>query len=134
MAELKPIRSSKDYEDALTEMKILWGQPSGSPQGDRLEILATLVDVYETEHFPIDAPSAEDALRFRSEQQAPTGSGAPTRFQIYKDMNGNYRFRFLVNSEVLFTSDAYPSKSLLLSVIQTLRTGAASSVVLDEAA
>lgn len=134
MADLKPIRSASDYEGALAEMKVLWGKPSGSLEGDRLEILATLVDAYESEHFPIDTPSPEEASRFRSEQQVPTHSMSSTRFEIYRDRNNDYRFRFLVNSEVLFTSDAYSNKALLLSVIQTLRTGAASSVVLDEAA
>ncbi|WP_411033014.1 hypothetical protein [Shinella sp. BYT-45] len=134
MADLKPIRSSQDYEDALAEMKALWGTATGTPAGDRLEILATLVDAYEAEHFPIDAPSPQEASQFRSEQQAPTRSGTSARFEIYKDMNGAYRFRFKVNSEVLFTSDAYPNKSLLLAVIDTLRAGAASSIVYDEAA
>jgi uncharacterized protein YegP (UPF0339 family) len=134
MADLKPIRSSRDYEEALVEMKLLWGKPNGSPEGDRLEILATLVDAYEAEHFPISEPSREAATQFRNEQRPPTPSGSSSRFQIYRDKNGDYRFRFLVNSEVMFTSGAYSNKSLLLSVIQMLRADAASSAVLDEAA
>ena len=134
MAELKPIRSEQDYEEALAEMRALWGAASQTPDGDKLEILATLVDAYETEHFPIDVPSQEEVLRFRREQEGPRSANAATRFEIYKDKAGAYRFRILANSEVLFTSDSYESKSLLLSVVHAIRTGAASSTIIDEAA
>lgn len=135
MADLKPIRSSGDYEEALVEMKALWGKASGTPEGDRLEILATLVDAYEADHFPIDMPSPEEAIQFRREQQPPVDYHAPARFrfQIYKDAQRQYRVRFVVNSEVIFTSDGYASKSRLLSVIRTIRAGAASSIINDEA-
>jgi HTH-type transcriptional regulator/antitoxin HigA len=52
--ELKPIRSDTDYEKALGEIERLWGAKSGTPEGDRLDVLATLIDAYETEHFPMD--------------------------------------------------------------------------------
>ena len=56
MTDVKPIRSQHDYEHALAEMESLWGSASGTAKGDRLDILATLVDAYEAEHFPMDAP------------------------------------------------------------------------------
>ena len=68
-AELKPIRSQADYEKALAELERLWGAKSGTPKGDRLEVLATLVDVYETEHYPMDPPDPIEAIKFRMEQQ-----------------------------------------------------------------
>ncbi len=46
--ELKPIRSKSDYKKALAELERLWGARSGTPAGDRLDVLATLIDVYET--------------------------------------------------------------------------------------
>ncbi len=48
MSEIKPIRTERDYEDALAEVERLWGAPSGTPEGDRLDVLATLLDVYES--------------------------------------------------------------------------------------
>ena len=54
--ELKPIRTEADYRNALAEIGRLWEAPDGSPEADRLEILAILVEVYEKMHFPIEAP------------------------------------------------------------------------------
>jgi HTH-type transcriptional regulator / antitoxin HigA len=69
MRDLKPIRTEADYETALAEVERLWGAPSGTPEGDRLDILATLIDAHESEHFPMDPPDPIDAIRFRMEQQ-----------------------------------------------------------------
>ncbi len=68
-AELKPIRSEADYETALAEVAQLWGAKSGTPAGDRLDVLATLIDAYEAEHHPIDPPDPVEAIKFRMEQQ-----------------------------------------------------------------
>jgi HTH-type transcriptional regulator / antitoxin HigA len=70
--ELKPIRSETDYEAALAEVERLWGAKSGTPDGDRLDILATLIDAYETEHYPMDPPDPIEAIKFRMEQQGLT--------------------------------------------------------------
>ncbi len=51
---LKPIRSEAEYNAALAEVKRLWGARLGTPEGDRLDILATLIEVYESEHHPMD--------------------------------------------------------------------------------
>lgn len=69
MADVKPIRSEKDYEAALAELERLWGAKLGTPRGDRLDVLATLIDVYESEHHPIDPPDPIEAIKFRMEQQ-----------------------------------------------------------------
>jgi HTH-type transcriptional regulator/antitoxin HigA len=69
MSDLKPLRTEADYEAALAEVERLWGTPSGTADGDRLDILATLIDAYESEHFPMDPPDPVDAIRFRMEQQ-----------------------------------------------------------------
>jgi HTH-type transcriptional regulator/antitoxin HigA len=72
VAELKPIRSETDYEAALAEVARLWGAKSGTPDGDRLDILATLIDVYESEHDAVDPPDPVEAIKFRMEQQGLT--------------------------------------------------------------
>jgi HTH-type transcriptional regulator / antitoxin HigA len=72
MNELKPIRTEADYKRAMTEMKSLWGAKDGTPQSDRLDVLATLIDVFETEHFPMDPPDPIEAIKFRMEQQGIT--------------------------------------------------------------
>lgn len=50
--DLNPIRTEADYEEALAEVERLWGAKSGTPEGDRLDVLATLIDVYEAKHYP----------------------------------------------------------------------------------
>ena len=70
--ELKPIRSNADYEAALAEVERLWGAKAGTPKGDRLDVLATLIDAYETRHFPFDRPDPIDAIKFRMEQMGLT--------------------------------------------------------------
>ena len=67
--ELKPIRTEADYENALAEVERLWGAKSGTPKGDRLDVLATLIDAYEAEHYPMDPPDPVEAIKFRMEQQ-----------------------------------------------------------------
>ena len=68
MGELKPIRSEEDHASALVEMQRLWGAKLGTPEGDRLDILATLVDAYEAEHHAIDPIDPVEAILFRMEQ------------------------------------------------------------------
>ena len=67
--DLKPIRSEADYEAALAEVERLWGSKGGTPEGDRLDVLATLIDVYEAQHYPMDPPDPIEAIRFRMESQ-----------------------------------------------------------------
>ena len=67
--QIKPIRSDKDLDVALVEIERLWGAKGGSPDGDKLEVLVTLVEAYERERFPIDRPDPIEAIRFRLEQQ-----------------------------------------------------------------
>jgi HTH-type transcriptional regulator / antitoxin HigA len=66
--EVKPIRSENDYEQALRRVEALWDSPVGSPQADELDVLVTLIEAYEREHYPIDLPNPLDAIRFRLEQ------------------------------------------------------------------
>src|SRR5438874_7793310 len=70
--ELKPIRTKADYKRALADVERLWGAKGGTPEGDRLDVLATLIDAYETEHYPMDPPDPIEAIKFRMEQQGLT--------------------------------------------------------------
>jgi HTH-type transcriptional regulator / antitoxin HigA len=71
-ADLKPIRSKADYQAALAEVERLWGARSGTAKGDRLDVLATLIEVYEQTRDPIDLPDPIDAIKFRMEQMGFT--------------------------------------------------------------
>jgi len=60
--ELKPIRSKKEYQTALTEVERLWNAPAKSVAADRLDVLAMLVENYERQHFPIADPDPVEFL------------------------------------------------------------------------
>ena len=66
---IRPIKTDADHEAALREIERLWDAPQGSLEGDRLDVLVTLVEAYERYHFSIDVPDPIDAIRFRLEQQ-----------------------------------------------------------------
>ena len=72
MAQLKPIRSDADYQKALAEVEQLWGAPNGTAKGDRLDVLATLIEAWEVAHYPMDPPDPIEAIKFRMEQQGLT--------------------------------------------------------------
>jgi HTH-type transcriptional regulator/antitoxin HigA len=72
MSTVRPIRSEVDYDAALAAIERLWGARSGTPEGDQLDVLVTLIDAYEAEHFPMDPPDPIEAIRFRMEQQGLT--------------------------------------------------------------
>lgn len=69
MVEISPIRTEQDYEAALTEIEPLMTARSETPEGDRLDILVTLVQAYEAEHHAIDAPDPISLLQFVMEQR-----------------------------------------------------------------
>jgi HTH-type transcriptional regulator / antitoxin HigA len=60
--EVRPIRTKRDYDAALKEVKRLWGAKVGTREGDRLDVLATLIDAYEAEHYPMDPPDPIEAI------------------------------------------------------------------------
>jgi HTH-type transcriptional regulator/antitoxin HigA len=67
--KVKPIRSNQDHAEALRKIEALWGVPQGTDDGDLLDVLVTLVEVYEREHFPVDLPDPIEAIKFRLEQE-----------------------------------------------------------------
>lgn len=66
--DIKPIRTKADYRAALKEIGRLMNAGAGTPEGERLDVLATLVEAYERKHFPMDLPDPVEAIRFRMEQ------------------------------------------------------------------
>ena len=67
--DVKPIKTKKDYEATLRAIERLMGAKRDSPEGDRLDVLVTLVEAYEARHFPLDLPDPVAAIRFVMEQR-----------------------------------------------------------------
>lgn len=65
---IKPIRTKKDYEQALERLEVIFDAKKGTEKGDELEILGMLIENYENEKFPINFPDPVEAIKFRMEQ------------------------------------------------------------------
>ena len=65
---IKPIKTEKDYQNALERLDLIFDAEKGSVQGDELEILGILIENYENENFPIGFPDPIEAIKFRMEQ------------------------------------------------------------------
>lgn len=65
---LQPIKTKKDYQNAVARLEIIFDAKPATAQGDELEILGILIDHYEKKHFPIHLPDPIEAIKFRMEQ------------------------------------------------------------------
>jgi HTH-type transcriptional regulator/antitoxin HigA len=72
--EIRPIKTEEDYEGALREVSAYFDNEPvpGSADGDRFEVLITLVEAYEAKHYPIGLPDPVEAIKFRMEQAGLT--------------------------------------------------------------
>lgn len=75
---VKPMRTASDYAAKVERIEQLIDTEPGTPEGGELDTLATLVELYENERFPIAPPTPLAAIRFRMEQAELTGQ-APVR-------------------------------------------------------
>jgi len=67
--DIKPVRTKSDYRAALEKIEELMTARPGSPEGERLDLLVTLVEAYERKHFPLDLPDPVEAIRFVMDQR-----------------------------------------------------------------
>ncbi|MEX0734608.1 MAG: transcriptional regulator [Steroidobacteraceae bacterium] len=65
---IRPIKTEDDYNNALVRVAELMDAEPDSEAGAELDVLATLVDAYESKHFPIDSPDPVEAILFRMDQ------------------------------------------------------------------
>ena len=101
---IKPIKTKKDYDNALKRIEELWGAKENTAAGDEFEILFTLVEAYEEKHYPIPPPHPIEAIKFRMEQ------GTINDKQLTKLLGGRSR-----KSEILSGK-----RKLSLNMIRTL--------------
>lgn len=66
--KVKPIKTKKDYSQAMERLQVLFNAKKGTPEGDELEVLGILIEKYENEHFPVGLPDPIEAIKFRMEQ------------------------------------------------------------------
>ena len=69
---IRPIRTDEDHETALREIEALWGADEGTDAGDRLDVLATLVETYESRRWPIETLDPVRAIEAAMEMNGYT--------------------------------------------------------------
>lgn len=70
--EIRPIKTEKDYKSVLKQIEQLFNAAPGTPEGDRLEVLATLVEAYEDKHYNIGRPDPVEAILYHLESRGLT--------------------------------------------------------------
>ena len=70
--DIKPIKTKADYRAMLKEIDSLMGAKYFTPEGERLDVLVTLIEAYEAKHYPIDLPDPVEAIKFAMEQRGLT--------------------------------------------------------------
>jgi HTH-type transcriptional regulator / antitoxin HigA len=70
--EIKPIKNEVDYQSALKEVELLFNSDPETPEGDKLEVLTTLIEAYEEKHFSIPKPDPIDAILYHMESRGLT--------------------------------------------------------------
>lgn len=71
---IKPIKTKKNYQQALDRLEMIFDSKKNSAEGDELEVLGILIEKYENENFPVDFPNPVEAIKFRMEQMGYTQS------------------------------------------------------------
>jgi HTH-type transcriptional regulator/antitoxin HigA len=66
--DVKVIKSEREYDQALKRLDVIFDAPADTPKGDEAELLVILIEKYEDENFPIQAPDPIEAIKFRMEQ------------------------------------------------------------------
>ena len=67
--DVAPIKSKRDYRRALKVIEGLMGAKRGTPEGDRLDVLVTLVEAWEAKHYPMDLPDPVEAIKYHMESR-----------------------------------------------------------------
>ena len=70
--DIKPVRTKADYRTALKQIEKLMSAKANSPEGEKLDVLVTLVEAYEHKHYPLDLPDPVEAIKFAMEQRGLT--------------------------------------------------------------
>ena len=89
--DIEPIKTDVDYQAALIEIENLMAAELDSPQGEKLDVMVTLIEAYEAKHFPMDLPDPVEAIKFEMERKGLTVKdlepmiGKPNR--VYEILN-----------------------------------------------
>jgi len=125
MNTIKPIRTEADYDAALAKIDTLMDAEPGTSKGDQLDILVTLVEAYEAQHWRVDPPDPIKAIKLRMQQRGLT------RQDLEKVLGSRSRASEVLNRKRPLTLDMIrrlhelweiPAESLIQSTIRRKRS------------
>jgi HTH-type transcriptional regulator / antitoxin HigA len=108
--DIRPIRTKADHRWALKEVERLWDAEPGTPDGDRVDVLVTLIEAYEERHFPIAPPDPIAAIEFMLEQKGLT------RRELEPAIGGRGRVSEVLNRKRPLTLPMVRALSALLDI------------------
>ena len=108
--EIRPIRTEEDYRSALAGASTLMEAGDGTPEGDRLDVLATLIEAYEAAHYPVEVPDPIAAIEFMMEQKGLT------RRDLEPAIGGRRRVSEILNRRRPLTLPMIRALSVLLDL------------------
>ncbi|WP_297324385.1 transcriptional regulator [Nitrosomonas sp.] len=120
--DIKPIKTDTDYRAALKEVETLMMTKSNTLEGEKLDVLVTLIEAYEHKHFPLDLPDPVEAIKFEMEQKGLTVKDLEPMIgksnRVYEVLN---RKRSLTLKMIwkLHQELGIPAESLIKQPIQT---------------
>jgi len=120
---IKPIKTDADYQNSLKEIESLMSAKANSPEGERLDVLVTLVESYEAKNFPLDLPDPIAAIKFEMERKGLTVKDLEPMIgrsnRVYEILNGK-RSLTLKMVQRLHEGLGIPAESLIKpSVLQS---------------
>lgn len=115
--EIRPVRNEADYQSALVEIESLMMSKKDTPEGEKLDVLVTLVEAYEAKNTPLDLPDPIEAIKFEMERQNLTVKDLVPMIgrsnRVYEVLNGK-RSLTLGMIRKLHTDLGIPAESLIM--------------------
>lgn len=105
-----PLKTNKDYDNALKRMELLFDAPAGTSESDEADILALVIDDYERKHFPIEAPDPIEAIKIRMEEMHLKQS------DLINEIGGKSRVSEILNRKRKLTVDMIRNLSSRLNL------------------
>ncbi|MBK7353073.1 MAG: transcriptional regulator [Nitrosomonas sp.] len=123
--EIKPIKTDTDYRVALKEIETLMSAEPNTPEGEKLDVLVTLIEAYERKNFPLDLPDPVEAIKFEMEQKGLTVKDLEPMIgksnRVYEILNRK-RSLTLTMIRKLHRELGIPAESLIKQSIETYPT------------
>jgi HTH-type transcriptional regulator / antitoxin HigA len=108
--DIRPIRTEADYRAALKQVERVWRADPGTPEGDQVDVLSTLIEAYEARNHPIPAPDPIAAILFMMEQKGLT------RRDLEPAIGGRSRVSEILNRRRPLTLPMVRALSALLNI------------------